>query len=198
MVRPYFEPIEMDKKFLATIEALKQLDKDSDRALGITCAAFLDEALADCLNKHFLQSSSDLRERVEMLLKPGQALNAFATRIDVGWVLGIYGKAARSDMARIRDIRNLFAHKVEIYSFTDPEIAKHCDQLKFAQKYWTKTDYGWEFKLQLDDGSFIQFSTHSEADYPFSKDGRHRYRYTCALLTQLLTRIPARVHTPLF
>jgi DNA-binding MltR family transcriptional regulator len=197
-MRPYIEPIEPDKKFLATIEALKQLDNDSDRALGVTCAAFLDEALADCLSKHFLQSSSDLRERAEMLLKPGQALSAFATRIDVGWVLGIYGKAARSDMARIRDIRNLFAHKVEIYSFKDPEIAKHCDQLKFARKYWTKTDYGWEFKLQFDDGSPIVFSTHSEAEYPFSKDGRYLYRYTCALLTQLLGRVRARIHAPLF
>jgi hypothetical protein len=105
---------------------------------------------------------------------------------------------SRGNRPLARCPNQLWGGGVEIYSFTDPEIAKHCDQLKFAQKYWTKTDYGWEFKLQLDDGSFIQFSTHSEADYPFSKDGRHRYRYTCALLTQLLTRIPARVHTPLF
>jgi DNA-binding MltR family transcriptional regulator len=201
---PFAAPIiELSKETLARIEALKQLDKDSDRALGVTCAAIVDEALAECLRKHFVQVNSDIRSRIDWLMDPGGALSAFGLRIDLGWVLGIYGKAARQEMARIKDIRNDFAHEVSIYSFDDPLIAKRVDQLTLVDKFLTKDEIGWEYHLKLDDDTWIESrgipsSTVRDSEHPFWDSRRNRYRFTCAMLSQLLGRIPARTHAPLF
>lgn len=201
-VRPHveFPEITLSKETLARIRGLKDLHKDSDRAVAIVCAAYVDEDLADCIRRHFIQSNSEYRDRIGWLMQSSNPLGAFGTRIDLGWVMGIYDRAAYSDLKQINRIRNEFAHKVQVHSFDDEEVSKKCDSLRLVDSFLDLTPDTYEFLLEFRDGTPIEarMGPRRDGKHPFWQNRREHYWFTCATLAQLLRKTRGRHHVPLF
>jgi hypothetical protein len=122
---------------------LRGLACESDRCVGIVAPVFVEEELSLCLQRHFWTSAnSGLRDRFKRLFQPSQALGSFSVKIDIGYFLGIYGEDAWSDLVRIKDIRNMFAHNPHVSSFDEKKIAGKCDRLRFVDKYICEDDDG--------------------------------------------------------
>jgi DNA-binding MltR family transcriptional regulator len=72
-------------------------------------------------------------ERNELFYSPTAILANFSARILLCYALGIIDKRQRQDLDAIRNIRNVFAHRVKNLSFDHTLIAKECRTLKSAE-----------------------------------------------------------------
>jgi len=58
-------------------------------------------------------------------------LSNFGAKIDISFALGILGNSARGTLKRVAEIRNLFAHRLDIRSFDHDDIRKLTDKLTY-------------------------------------------------------------------
>jgi hypothetical protein len=122
----------------ARAKALAGLGIDSHRAAGVVAAALVEEELSDCIARHFVQDNGDYRQRISYMMHPDGVLGAFGAKIDLGWVMGIYGVAAYKNLKLIPKIRNAFAHKIAAGDFDCTLVGAHCDGLTFAEQFLEK------------------------------------------------------------
>lgn len=139
---------------------IQELLKGSDRACAILGATFCDEKLRETIELTLLN-----KEHVNELFSAKSELISFNTRIELGFAIGLLGKQCRSDLKKIADIRNKFAHKLSINSFTEPAIKDKCATLWFgthpeeagfigwARRFAGLTDGATEFQEFQDIGS---------------------------------------------
>lgn len=97
---------------IAGAEVLRSLDRESDRAVALIGAAFVEEALAAVLERVFVDGSA------ERLLEQS-GLRDFAARTNVAYALGLLDQDAYDDLNLVRRIRNAFAHTFDPMSFDD-------------------------------------------------------------------------------
>src|ERR1700738_4686041 len=71
---------------------------------------------------------------VEMFRSTGP-LGAFASKIRLGFLMRLYGTTAYKDLMTVKDIRNRFAHRMDILSFETNEIVTLCRNLKIIENY---------------------------------------------------------------
>lgn len=100
---PYSE--ESLRRMTALIE---EMNGESDRAVAIVGAAWVEEALFTALDS-FLQSHAESSKR---LFNGNGPLATFSAKIDLARLLGMVSDAIRSDMHAIREVRNEFAHQI--------------------------------------------------------------------------------------
>ncbi|TPM28719.1 hypothetical protein [Mesorhizobium sp. B2-3-5] len=123
---------EGDKRIGAT--AFTQLTKDSDRAAGVVAASIVEQRLAECLQSRF--PKGDLSEKLAAaLFHSSAALGSFSAKINVGYLFGYISAAAQTDLQNMKEIRNRFAHRTDIDSFSHPEIKSRCENLKLVDNY---------------------------------------------------------------
>ncbi|SOE81976.1 Mannitol repressor [Caballeronia arationis] len=120
------EPIQSQVRQVHDFRAT--LTPESDRGCALMAAAYLDDHLK-ILFDHILVDDRKYRKRV---LDMNGALGTFSARIDMAYLLGMIPKNAQSDLHRLRNIRNQFAHVAGPITFEDPTIASLCGQLMFG------------------------------------------------------------------
>lgn len=98
-------PEEANKRLMALVE---EMSGESDRAVAIVGAAWIEEALSDSITS-FLQAHEESHKR---LFRGGAPLATFSSKIDLSRLLGIVSDTIWADLHRIRDIRNEFAHHI--------------------------------------------------------------------------------------
>jgi hypothetical protein len=96
---------EGQKRFIALVE---EMSGESDRAVAIVGAAWVEEALSDAV-RPFLHAHDKSQER---LFSGNAPLSTFSAKIDLARLLGIITDQIWSDLHSIRDIRNTFAHHI--------------------------------------------------------------------------------------
>ncbi|MBE7478977.1 MAG: hypothetical protein HS104_03155 [Polyangiaceae bacterium] len=99
---------------------------ESDRAVALLAAAFLDHEL-ECLLRRFFR---EVRV-ADSLFKPMQPLSSFSARTKLSYVLALIDVRSYRDLNRIRKIRNVFAHDRHPRAFADPEISSLCAALEW-------------------------------------------------------------------
>lgn len=57
-------------------------------------------------------------------------------------MMRFYGEVAYKDLNTIKDIRNLFAHSMDVLSFKTNEVVNLCKNLKIVEHYIVHTDVG--------------------------------------------------------
>jgi DNA-binding MltR family transcriptional regulator len=114
---------------------LKQLDKETDRGCALVAASYLENRL-----KAVLQAQMVKHKAAEEIFDSQQALSTFSAKIKVAYLLGIVSHEVYSDLNRIRDIRNAFAHNLEIDSFVHARVAEKCALLENVQQEWLPSD----------------------------------------------------------
>jgi hypothetical protein len=63
------------------------------------------------------------------LFRGSGPLGNFGAKIDLGFLMGLYGREKRDDLHTIREIRNAFAHKTKTITFNSTEPKTLCKKL---------------------------------------------------------------------
>jgi len=106
-------------------------DGNNDRAIVISGMAFIDDLLGIMLANFFPKSKV-----VTKLLRPSGSLGSISDKLDMVYCLGYVNKLIYQDILIAIQIRNLFAHTLQV-SFDDEKVKALC--LKFK---WYKTTVG--------------------------------------------------------
>lgn len=102
------------------------LKTESDRAVALITAAYLDDALEALLRSGFIEASST----VDKLLDPEGLLGTFAARMRLAYCLGHISRGTLQDLEIVASIRNKFAHRRQDLDFRSPEVAEACAKLR--------------------------------------------------------------------
>lgn len=149
-----------------------------DRMVGIVAPAFLDGRLADRLRARF-HGKGDVADRT---FRPSGALGPFMARANIGFLLGLYSRAAYDDLKCIADIRNAFAHKTVADSFDHPLI---CGQVDALQTVGRLQQDGW-----LHGGRTIYEATIVGPTRPVPVDRRNIFLVTVRILFAAISSVP--------
>jgi DNA-binding MltR family transcriptional regulator len=115
------------------LKLFQNLDKESDRAVALLSAAYLDELLRELLTLHFHFDSKDEREAI-FSYGQGGPLADFSARIKLCRALKLITKEQKLDLDQIRNVRNTFAHFFIDMTFDDQEVAQMCTSLILAPR----------------------------------------------------------------
>jgi DNA-binding MltR family transcriptional regulator len=115
-------------------DVLDELEKDGPRGAVLLGHALLENLMERILQSKMIALSKDERDRLFSGMGP---LASMAARVRVAYALGFIKQEARSDLNKLRDLRNLFAHSRRKIGFDDPEAVKICRSLHPAD---TETD----------------------------------------------------------
>ena len=108
------------------VSALAKL-KD-DRSVAIMGAALAEYQLGRAILNRLVEMKPD--EQDSLLDNHGHgALASFSAKIWMGFAIGLYDADERSDLLKIKSVRNRFAHTDIDLQFDDPEISKLCGGL---------------------------------------------------------------------
>jgi len=119
--------------FLKEDEAqiLETLDHDSDRAVAVIVGSMIENRLQRALRVRMPQD----KKAIDKVFKYPGPLSSFAAKIDVAYLNGLVSKDAYEDLKRFKDIRNDFAHELDIRNFNSESIKIIADQLKLIDEY---------------------------------------------------------------
>src|SRR5258708_24680414 len=95
-------------------EFLNVLSDESDLAIILVAAGYIDAAVAGLLTKVLCES-----DVAEKLLAPSAALAGFVARTDLAFALGLITRVVRDDLRTIAKIRNRAAHNHLKLDFDD-------------------------------------------------------------------------------
>jgi hypothetical protein len=138
----------MSSEFLLSEENLfiqltAELEKESDRALAIVAAAYLDHLLEILISNKYKLSK---KKRDNIFKYPAGMLHSFAFRITFAHMTKLINEDQKQDLNKIRDIRNVFAHQLIGISFNAEEITESCKQLILARIDGTPSTAKEQFK----------------------------------------------------
>lgn len=112
-------------------EAMKELREGSDRAVAIVGATLVETMLKDALLVHLNRNETLTND----LFKTTGALGPFATKIHIGFLVGLFGETAYKDLLWMKDIRNAFAHKIDVTDFKSQRMKNLAENFKLCDRY---------------------------------------------------------------
>lgn len=116
------EELSNDQKLF--IGFLVGMDKETDRGVALSGAAWIDELLKQTILAFLVEKSGP--DLVEEYPSP---LSEFAARIAAAHALGLISDAEKHECTLVRKNRNEFAHRIVI-SFDDAKVAGLCSALR--------------------------------------------------------------------
>lgn len=172
-----------------------ELEGDSDRACALVSGAFIETALLEAL----VQFVNGKKSRVKKLFESRGSLNNFRPKIEIGKQLGMYSKAALNEMTAICQIRNKFAHDMDVTSFDHPAVSEHVEKLCFGEMYIDDLDeieneLKKGVKREAKQGLWIQLRGRNE----MLKSRRGKFLLSFSVITYGLSTIEDRRSTPPF
>lgn len=105
----------------------REIEHSNDRAAGIVAASFVENALAVALLAWL--RPLDNGEQRSLFEGNDALLNTFSSKIQLADALGLIAAHGLADLRRLKRIRNLFAHRMEVRTFDNPEIVALCNAL---------------------------------------------------------------------
>ena len=112
-------------------DAAAEIESDSDRASAIVVGTIVETRLEIALKAH-LKNSSIAKKK---MFKPSGPLGSFDAKIDLAYLMEIVSKDAYDDLNLIREIRNDFAHDLDIRSFESKRILDFTKQFKLIHTH---------------------------------------------------------------
>ena len=120
---------EEDCEVFGNLNALGPLlEKQDDRGLVLSLAAFAEDALGNLLKAFMLPVAAS----AQLVDGFGAPLGNFSSRIKAAYSLGLITKNQFSDLEQLRKIRNLFAHTWQPISLADQRVSGHIRSMSYA------------------------------------------------------------------
>ena len=112
------------------IQAFKELENLSPRAMGIVAGALVERRLTAVIQSRMRNpTNSKERELLKSLFLPSGALGTFSTKIAVAYLLDLVPNKPYKDLEQIKEIRNRFAHDISCHDFDGSEIRNRVNNL---------------------------------------------------------------------
>jgi hypothetical protein len=111
-------------------EAIKEIETGSDRAAAVVAGSFVEEHLQIAIQCRMVTHEKIIPE----MFRPTGALGSFGTKINLGFMVGLYTELARKELDTIKQIRNSFAHRMETRDFTQQRISALANNLVLADQ----------------------------------------------------------------
>lgn len=108
-------------------EMLAETRVEGDRACALILAASIDNRLRDLLLAFFVKMS---KKQEDALFKGNGALSTFSGVTRTAFACGLLSNDEFNDINVIRDVRNIFAHQEQGWSFLTKEVVQLCSSLK--------------------------------------------------------------------
>ena len=103
---------------------------ESDRATAILSVEYINELLQVLLSRVLVRHAL-----TDTLFTTYAPLSTFASKIDVGFALGLYQESIHRELHLQRKIRNEFAHSVDTHTFEQAPISDWCRLLASYEFY---------------------------------------------------------------
>jgi len=110
----------------------EQIEFDSDRAAGIVAGSITERRLEHALRSRL---RTDMPVIAVNLFRPSGALGPFSIKIDVAYLMGILSDDAYKDLTNLKNIRNDFAHDLELDSFDTPSVRDRCKNFVLIDRH---------------------------------------------------------------
>jgi hypothetical protein len=104
---------------------INNIEKGEDRTAAILGASYLQDRLTDAI-KARLVTDNEVHSK---LFKGYGPLSSFGAKIDLAYLMKIVPRELRDKLHIIRDVRNRFAHRLDVNSFDDQPISDKCIKL---------------------------------------------------------------------
>jgi hypothetical protein len=112
------------------------LTPETDRSAAIMASSLLDLSLYVMLTSSLADWGKT--ETAQWFDGPMSPFRSFSSRITLGFAMGIYGQEMKDRLDIIRNIRNVFAHRVLPLDFDHPVVQAECRKLfnlEFSAKH---------------------------------------------------------------
>ncbi len=106
-----------------TEKLLNELTGNDQRSQCIVGAAWLEAKLSELIASFMVDKGE-----TKNLLENG-ALQNFGVKINAAYCLGLLTDTQYKNLKLIQDIRNAFAHQIDLRTFKDPWVAAKCNEL---------------------------------------------------------------------
>lgn len=169
------------------VQILETLDHDSDRAVAVIVGAMIENRLERGLKVRMPTTDKDALNKVFQFSGP---LGSFSAKIDVAYLNGLLTKDAYEDMVRFKDIRNKFAHKLDIRTFDSDSVRDSAKNFKLIEEYVAEAQPDTEGRIKalaLDVGS--KPAVFASNVTKRKKVPRDRYLMTAQLFTVKLATV---------
>jgi hypothetical protein len=103
---------------------VKEMEFADDRTAAIVAASLVENNLALVISTRLRQFADDAEKR-RLFDNSGALLSTFSNKIDMGFALNLYDRLVRDDLDRIREIRNQFAHHLDVRDFNHSDVAEN-------------------------------------------------------------------------
>jgi hypothetical protein len=110
----------------------EQIEFDSDRAAGIVSGSIAERRLEDAIRSRF---RNDKPEIAQGLFRPSGPLGSFSVKIDYAYLSRILSDEAYKDLVILKNIRNDFAHDLEMDSFDRQSIKARCENFVLVDRH---------------------------------------------------------------
>jgi hypothetical protein len=109
---------------------IQEIEETDARAAAIMMGAFLENWLGLALLQRMRPLGKDKRDH---LFGESGPLGTFSQKIEMAYALNLVGPDHRSDLLNIKQVRNHFAHEVEITDFFNPSVVGWCMALRYPK-----------------------------------------------------------------
>ncbi|MCJ2121020.1 hypothetical protein [Methylobacterium sp. J-077] len=109
-------------------KVLGQFSRENDRTAAIVIGSFLDDFLLLALKSRLVDSPE-----LDNYFKPDGACGSMGAKCRLGLLLGLYTRPFYKDLRRMGDIRNIFAHNIDIDSFNHDRVKNICGNLTIVK-----------------------------------------------------------------
>lgn len=113
----------------AALEEILSPATSTDRAVAILGGSLVERRLALAIDSEI----NHLKAIDDEMFKGVGPLASFAAKVHLGYMLGLYGERAWRELRTIKDIRNRFAHSLDMSSFESQKITAWCGNLTLAE-----------------------------------------------------------------
>jgi hypothetical protein len=159
---------------------LAALDNDSERAIAILIGSMIENRLERAMLARFCREKK-IERRV---FSPAGALGTFGAKIDLAFLIGLVSPEGHKNLSILKDIRNLFAHDLDIRDFRSQQIKDKTANFDLIDSYVAEAVVapdGKQTMVTLDPSAKPAiFTKHAAMRLKQAKD---RYLLTAQLLT---------------
>lgn len=110
---------------------MRVLDFDSDRAIALIVGSMIENRLKDTILERMVRNDEIENE----LFRASGALGPFSTKIHLARLMGLVSEDAYKDLVRLKDIRNRFAHYLNIRDFRSDWVESKAQHFKLVDSH---------------------------------------------------------------
>jgi DNA-binding MltR family transcriptional regulator len=104
----------------------REVSSQNDRAIAIASGSYVDCLLQWLLEMYLIRDAKAVSE----LFKPLQPLSTLSSKINLSYCMGLISKKEYKNIHKVRDIRNIFAHRIGKISFDDEPVSDKIEALE--------------------------------------------------------------------